>query len=154
MSTDCIVIKIEEYSMSYEDTLYYQDSVYYNNYPTKTMYILYDEIWDSYIIRGEKCNDCARASYYSFSCKKTNSLVAFIQMNFDFRKKVNMTLLNYNELPYDTDYITFDLLKNFSSNTSSVITVHENIDNKKKSLRKTLKILKNVINIYEESEYR
>lgn len=153
MSTDCIVIKIEEYSKCYEESLCYQDSVYYNNYPVKTMYILYDEIWDSYVIRGEKCNDCARASYYSFSCKKINSLIAFIQMNFDFTKRCDLTLYNYNDLPYDTDYITFDLLNKNSLYTSSfVIAIHKNIDDRKKGLKKTLKILKNVINIYEESE--
>ena len=116
------------------------------------MYIAYDKIWESYIIRGEKCNDCSRANYYSFSSNNINSLIAFIQFNFDFTKKVNMTLLNYNDLPYDTDYISFDLLKNNSFLSSSIISVHENINNKKRHLKKNLKILKNVMNIYEESE--
>lgn len=142
MSTDCIVIKIEQFSKACQSTMFY---------PDKTMYIAYDEIWNSYVIRGEICDDTFRASYFSFSSKKINSIIAFIQFNFDFRKKVDMTLLNYNDLPYDTDHISFDLLKNLSSNTSSVIAVHENIDDKKRNLKRNLKILRNVLNIYEES---
>ena len=142
MSTDCIVLRIDEYSQSE-----YDDSS-----PVKTMYILYDLCYDSYIIRGKRGETYGNSCYYSFSCDKTKSLVELVRLSFDSSNKCNVSVLNYDNLPYDTDNVTFDALEYSRYDTEGLISVYENVNLQRSNLKSKLKMLKHILNEYGERQ--
>ena len=65
MSTDCLVLKIQEYIDNELDT---------------TLYILYDTNKESYLVRGSRNNVFGKPKPipYSFSCNCASELIDFI----------------------------------------------------------------------------
>lgn len=141
MSTDCIVLRIDEYSHSDFDNLS----------PVKSMYILYDVVYDSFVIRGKRGETYGNSCYYSFSCNKATPLVEMIRVAFDSTNRCNLTVLKYNDLPYDTEYISYDLLNRPRYNSSAFISGYENVNFEKFRIKKILKMLRHVLNEYDES---
>lgn len=95
MSTDSLIIKIVEY-----DTDFVPSKI------DTTMYILYDNVDRTFIIKG--CRN--KGKDYSFYCKKHFDVVNFIWFVLETRNKFSYILYNTDELPYYSNDITYDFL--------------------------------------------
>ena len=135
MSTDCLVLKIQEYV---------------DNKIDNTLYVLYDKNEDLFLLTGKRSGilgryDCVPYSYY---CKYTEELQDFITLLICVTSKISYTLYNCNDLPNDSDTIDFDCLDELSRNKSFELTGYDNQKYNKKAIMKYLRILKNVFNYY------
>lgn len=91
---DSLVFKLEEVDI---DT----------NKKDTTVYVLYDNKTNNYIIRGNRKNNM---NTYSFNCELEEDLADFIQYIICRTNRVNETLLIYKNLPSPI-YLTFDYLE-------------------------------------------
>ena len=141
--TDCLVLMIKELHRSEDSDT---DIV---------LFILYDTLMNNYVIRGKR-SDVKSASFepFSFTCKKSKDAYNFIDFIFYFKHKVSIELYNYDNLPYDSNDITFEFLNDYVDRKYEVCayedaTLHRHAFyfNKKRMLR-LLKTLKNVSNEY------
>ena len=135
MSTDCLVLKIQEYV---------------DNKLDNTLYILYDKNEDLFLVRGKRTPilgkyDCVP---YSFYCKYTEELHDFINLMLCTSSKISYTLYNYYDLPSDSDTIDFETLDTLSCDRSLELTGFDNENYNKKFIMKFLRVLKNVFNYY------
>jgi len=75
-STDCLILKIQEYIDDKLDT---------------TLYILYDKNQEYYIVNGKRSNIIGKNSHlaYSFSCKYGSELIDFINF-FSFKSRITV----------------------------------------------------------------
>jgi len=131
---DCLVLKIEEYdSETYElDT---------------TVFLLYDKKERQYVIRGKRrVTETADSCDYSFVCEFAKDLADFISFVICKENLWTYVLYNYDNLPYDSNDITYDFL-------TDVSPVYElgGYDKQKYSRRKllqNLRMLRNVFNYH------
>jgi hypothetical protein len=134
-SSDCLVLMIEEYDI---------DNVRTDN----TVYVLYDQKDEQYVIRGKR-NDTKniKGCCFSFNCKNIKSLEYFISFIICKNNLWNFTLYNYDNLPYRSENITYDYL---SDNASSEIELsgYDKTNYSKEKLKNLLKTIKNVFNNY------
>lgn len=133
---DCLVLKLEEI-----------DAKNVNAIDT-TIYILYDTKKLKYIIRGKrrqtiKYNSCT----YSFECNLKNNLVHFLKYIICESTVVNETLFNYDDLPKDSNKITFEYLQEFE-NRNNEISGYDKKKLTKKRLTKNLTILESISNYF------
>jgi hypothetical protein len=135
-TTDCLVLKIEEYlDTSLLDT---------------TLFILYDKNQEVYLIRGKR-RDLKNKNVsvpYSFYCKHASDLFDLISMLTCESSKLSFTLYNYNDLPYFSSEIDYEYLKKLDSDHSYELVGYDNERKNKKQIIKYLRILKNVFNYY------
>jgi hypothetical protein len=144
--TDCLVLMIQEKERK-SDLI---DNI---------LFILYDTQLEKYIIRGKRNIFDGGSKYnffpYSFTCKKKKDVFEFINFSICSSNKISIDLMNYDNLPYESNDITFDfLIDNVDRNYE--ISAYDNvkINNKKrgyfhkKNMIKILRIIKNVANEY------
>jgi len=133
--TDCLVLKIEEFTNNSLDT---------------TLFILYDKNEEQYLIRGKRCDilDKDVSISYAFSCKYASELFNFIDFLLCKKSKVNYTLYNYDNLPYNQSEIDYYYLKNLAGDVEYELSGYDNQKKSKKQIMKYLSILKNVFNYY------
>jgi len=135
MSTDCLILKFEEYIDNELDT---------------TLFILYDVNKELYLIRGKR-NHVSGKSYpvaYSFSCNYASELIDFISFIICKKSKINYTLYNYNDLPKDEEKIDYEYLKELGDNSGYELAGYDNQNYNKKEILKYLRMLRNVFNYY------
>ena len=128
--TDCLVLEIREYD---SDT---------GTLDTK-MFVLYDANEDIFVVRGKRPDQEA----YSFYCDGLHDLAEFIKTVICKSNYCSFILYNYNNLPLDSDDITFEGLVSIV-NTDCEITGFDNMKCKTKLLKRMLNILRNVYNYY------
>ena len=131
---DCLVLKIEEYdSETYElDT---------------TVFLLYDKKERQYVIRGKRrVTETADSCDYSFVCNRINDLVDFLGFVICKQNLWTYVLYNYNNLPYDSNDITYDFLTDVSS-VYEISGYNKQKYNKNKLLT-NLRMLRNVFNYH------
>jgi len=135
--TDCLVLKIEEFEM------------YDTNKKDTTIYILYDQKNEHYVIRGKRRNikDNIDAQIYSFNCKEAKDLESFLSFVICIQNYWSLSLYNYDNLPYKSDNITYQFLQEHESREYE-ISGYDMLKYNKKRLIKDLKMLKNVFNTY------
>jgi hypothetical protein len=131
---DCLVLKIEEHS--------------YINGIDMTLYILYDNKKKHYVIRGQRAvtqkhNSC----HFSFNCNCEKKLMNFINFVVDPAVDRNIVLYNYDNLPYNSNDITYDFLKHYD-HPNYELSAYGNITNDEIDLFTTLRMLKYVCNPY------
>jgi hypothetical protein len=132
---DCLVFKFEEVESQ-------------TNQIDTTLYILYDKCKHKYIIRGRRritptCDSCT----YSFECEFAKDLVDFIQYIFCPSNTVNELLYNYDNLPNDSNEITYEFLRNYD-HSDYEISGYNVANMKRQSLLKNLRMLRNIHNYY------
>ena len=133
--TDCLVLKLEEV----EENTGKIDT---------TVYVIYDKRNHKYLIRGSrrlspKYEPCA----YSFECEYANDLADFIEYLFCPENKVNEILYNYDNLPFNSNDITFDFL-NENAYEDYEISGYNHLKLKRRRLLRNLRMLRNVFNYY------
>jgi hypothetical protein len=133
--TDCLVLKIEERETDVEllDT---------------TIYVIYDKKERNYVVRGKRrvINDIDSCTY-SFVCKDHRDLADFLSFVVCKENLWTYVLYNYDNLPYDSNDITYEFLKEYESNVYE-LTGYNNLDYSRKGLCSILRMLRNVFNYY------
>ncbi len=132
---DCLVLKIEERETDVEllDT---------------TIYVIYDKREHNYVVRGKRrATEIADSCTYSFVCNDYRDLadfLSFVMCNHNFCTYI---FYNYDNLPYDSNYITYEFLKEYESNVYELVG-YNNLDYSRKRLYSILRMLRNVFNYY------
>ena len=131
---DTLVLKMEEH-----DSVHGLDT---------TLYFLYDNALQTYIIRGKRLS-CPKREFnpYSLECKSIKDLVNFIEFSVENTNQFSYTLYNNIDLPINSCEITYDSLAQHD-NKSDEIVGYDNSYFNKKNLTNSLRILKNVCNYY------
>jgi len=146
--TDCLVLKME----SYIDEIVLASS----------LFIIYDKKEHHYIIRGK--NYDADPDFdlqpFSFTCKHKEELIDFIEKFVPkYPSAILYVLYNYDNLPYSSNEITYQFLRDNESYDYEILRDDESYDHEiysyddknicsRKKIRKFLRILKNVFNYY------
>jgi hypothetical protein len=133
--TDCLVLKLEEY-----------DNM--TNQLDTTLYILYDNKEKTFVIRGKRrpISDVPSCTY-SFTCKSETNLAYFVRYLIYGKNKVHEVLYNYDNFPYDEKDITYEFLNHYDNNLYEISGYNRN-KMSRKVLIKNLRMLKNVLNLY------
>lgn len=134
-STDCLVLKIEEYIDGEIDT---------------TLFILYDKNEECYLVRGKRSEDSKKPTSkpYSFQCECASELIDFINFVICKKSKISYTLYNYDDLPNDSDDIDYAYLKELDDDSGYELAGYDNQTYKKKEILQYLRMLRNVFNYY------
>jgi hypothetical protein len=134
-STDCLVLKIEEHIDGDLDT---------------TLFILYDNNEDTYLVRGKRSNVLGKPETvpYSFYCNYASELIDFIRFVIGKKSKISYTLSNYDDLPNDPDEIDYQYLSDLDGDIAYELAAYDNKKFNKKEVLKFLRMLRNVFNYY------
>jgi hypothetical protein len=132
---DCLVFKLEEIEA---DT----------NEIDTTLYVLYDKITHRYVVRGRRrWTPRIQSCTYSFECVFAKDLVDFIQYVICKGNKVNETLFNYDNLPNNSNEITYEFLHDYDHIDYELSGYNDKKLNRKRLLR-NLRMLRNLYNVY------
>ena len=131
---DCLVFKIEELDQ--------------NNTVDMTAYILYDKKTHVYVIRGQRIvTQKHKSCTYSFNCDCASDLLEFLDYVIDPVYKINHVLYNYDNLPKNSNDITYEFLKE-CDHQDYELAGYNNQSYDRYKLLLQLKMLKNVYNNY------
>jgi hypothetical protein len=128
---DTLVLKIEENDKYGVDTI---------------LYILFDILNSTYIIRGKRNEDTSKSCAYSFECESQYDLINFIEFLVD-KNRVNYVLYNYDNLPAKSNEITYEFLEIYDDNEYEI----GGYDNKKLNRKELYKILSFIRRIYNNN---
>jgi hypothetical protein len=133
---DCLVLKIQEIES-------------HTNKIDTVIYIIYNNLYNNFIIRGKRTdlNESCSFGSYSFECKYIDDVINFLDYTICSYNNVNEILYNYKNLPRNANDITFDFLDN-NNDKSNEISGYNNIDLCENNLNKTLGIIKNTQNYF------
>jgi hypothetical protein len=130
---DTLVLKIVEYE---ENT----------NKKDNTLYVLYDQSIQRYVIRGNRRELPNLAQcVHSFECKSVTKLADYIQFVIDRNNYVSYVLYNYDNLPETSNEVTFEFLS-YNDEASYEIAGYDNKALKRRELIRNLRMLKNIFN--------
>jgi hypothetical protein len=135
---DCLVLKLEEIVRNTDNDI------------DATVYIIYDTLKETYVIRGKRSvlphvSSCD----FSFECRSSRDTVQFLEYIICKGSRVNEVLYNYDNLPNNANDITFGFLRDHD-NSEYEIAGFNKIKFHKKRLRNVLRILRNTSNHYNE----
>jgi hypothetical protein len=136
---DTLVLKIEEYdSLNLVDT---------------TLYILYDQQIDRFVIRGRRRDtEKVKSVSYSFECEFAHELADFITFIICKKNAVTYVLYNYNNLPFTSNEITYAFLARCDTprlrNESYELAAYDRCKLRKREVTEYLRMLRNVANPY------
>jgi len=137
MSVDTIVLKIEEND---RDT----------HKIDTTLYIFYDHSTENYCIRGTR-----RGEYnpYSFTCVSSKDVSMFVENVIGLENRVSYTLLNYGDLPYESENIDYDYLEDCYDRKHNEIVGYDNMKLKYNDsfLRNYLRMMRVVYNNFVDT---
>ena len=113
-----------------------------------TVYIIYDKKEHNYVVRGKRSviNNIG-ACTYSFVCNDHIDLADFLSFVICKKNWWTYVLYNYDNLSYDSNYITYEFLKENESNVYE-LTGYDCENYSRKRLCRILRILRNVFNYY------
>lgn len=94
---DCLVLKLVEYDSDNEiDTI---------------LYVLYDNRAENFVIRGKRNDSNVDSCDFSFVAANVIALIEFITFVIDVANKWTYVLYNIDNLPKESNSITYDSLK-------------------------------------------
>jgi len=130
---DCLVFKFEEV----EDNTGNIDTI---------VYVLFDQRNDKYIVRGQrKWSPKVQSCTYSFDCHHICDLVEFLQYLICPDNTVNEVLYNYDNLPDDSNKITYEFLHDYE-HADYEISGYDCKNFSKNRLFSNLRMLRNISN--------
>jgi hypothetical protein len=137
MSSDTLVLKIVENDNYNREVL--------------RVYVFYDHKLDTYGIRGGyNTTNTRRFAKFSFYCDSLCNVTEYLHMLFDKFDGLTVALVNYPDLPIDSNDITYHLLKDYDVRINE--TVGYDYTGKEPVIyRRYLSILKNVYNDNQET---
>jgi hypothetical protein len=127
---DCLVLKIND---SKSNT---------------TIFVLYDTKEHQYVIRGKRQKTEKYKNYcdYSFVCNCAEDLADFLEFVIYKKNLWTYILYNYDNLPYDSNDITYDFLSDVSPVYE--LSGYKQQKYNKNTLLSNLKMLRNVFNYH------
>jgi hypothetical protein len=128
--TDCLVLRIDEY----DDVSHKLDT---------SLFVLYDTNEDMYVIRGKRSDEWQT---YSFYCDTLHGVKDFVNTVICKENRWSYTLYSCDSLHLDSDDITFGSLDSSVGRHNEITGYDEKYN--KKTLKKMLRILRNVYNYY------
>jgi hypothetical protein len=132
---DCLVLKLEEVEIPTKDI-------------DTTLYILYDKMRHLYVVRGRRrWTPTMRSCTYSFECEFAAELADFIEYVICKSNRLNESLLNYDNLSYESDEITYEFLHDYD-HSDYEIAGYDNIKLRRSTILRNLRMLRNVYNYY------
>ena len=132
---DCLVFKFEEV----EDNTGNIDSI---------VYVLFDQRNDKYIVRGQrKWSPKIKSCTYSFDCDHICDVVYFLQYIICSENTVNEVLYNYDNLPDDSNKITYEFLHDYD-HADYEISGYNGKKFSRKRLFSNLRMLRKISNEY------
>jgi hypothetical protein len=132
---DCLVLKLEEVESTTEKV-------------DTTVYVFYDKKEHNYVIRGQRrWTPLQQSCTYSFVSEDVNDLADFVQYIICKSNAVNEVLFNYDNLPVDSNEITFEFLKQHDHDDYEISGYNKQKLGRKRLL-KNLRMLRNVFNYY------
>ena len=132
---DCLVFKFQEI----DDTTGDVDT---------TVYVLYDKNQHHYVVRGQRrWTPRYQSCTYSFNCEYAKDLVEFLQYVVCKGNIVNETLFNYDNLPYDSNDITYEFL-HYYDHSDYELAGYDRQKFGRKRLIRNLRMLRNVSNVF------
>ena len=131
--TDCLVFKIVEMDVDTAEI-------------DTTMYIIYDKTTRKYLIRGKR-SDTSRfqSCTYSYDCEFASDLADFIQYLICQDNTVNEILYNFDELPENSNDITFEYLNEYD-HPAYEISGYNNQKINRTTLLRNIRMLRNITN--------
>jgi len=136
MSSDTLVLKIEEVEENNGEQV------------DTRMFVFYDHYDWCYHVRGERtCTRNVNYQAYSFRCDTLETLVDFIWFAISKENILNYTLYNYDELPANSDEISYEEMA-WHQSIAKEIAGYDNRRFTRKGLKRVLKLLRNVYNPY------
>jgi hypothetical protein len=134
MSTDCLVLKIEECDKDSKEL-------------DATIYVLYDKVTHEFVVRGQRFSKKIASCTFSFQCEFADELADFISFVICKENLWTYVLYNYDNLPATSDDITYDFLKRNDSRVYELAGYnHREYD--RDVLLRNLRMLRNVFNYY------
>ena len=132
---DCLVLKLEEVEVNTREI-------------DTTIYIWYDKNEHHFVIRGKRRSTSKNHSHtYSFVCEFAHELTDFLEYVICKTNKVNEILYNYDNLPLDSDEVTFEFLQKYEHSDYELSGYNGKIFHKK-MVTKVLRNLRNIYNVY------
>ena len=132
---DCLVFKFEEIEDNTNDI-------------DTTVFVLYDKMQHHYVVRGQRrWTPRHHSCTYSFNCEYAADLADFLQYIVCNNNTVNEILYNYDNLPVDSNDITFEFLHDYD-HSDYEISGYNGKKLERKRLLRNLRMLRNVYNIY------
>jgi hypothetical protein len=129
--TDCLVLRIDEFDCD-------------SHKLDTSMYVFYDVNEEMYVVRGKRPNEWQT---YSFYCDTMHDTMDFVRTVICKENLWSYSLYNCDNLPLDSDDITFGTLEH-SVGFRNEITGYDYQTYNKKTLKRMLRILRNVYNYY------
>lgn len=132
---DCLVLKIEEHDFETSEL-------------DTTLYILYDKKYHNYVVRGRRrYSPKYQSCEYSFLCEDVHNLLYFITFVISKKNLWTYVLYNYDNLPIESDELTFDFLYSYD-HSDYELAAYEKTIYTKRNLIGNLRMLRNVFNYY------
>jgi hypothetical protein len=132
---DCLVFKFEEYDVDREEI-------------DTTVYVLYDKKEHQYVVRGQRrWTPRHQSCTYSFNCEFAQDLADFLQYVVCKDNVVNETLFNYDNLPLNSNDITYEFLHDYDHSDYELAGYDRQKLSRKRLLR-NLRMLRNIHNLY------
>jgi hypothetical protein len=134
--SDCLVLMIQER----ED--------FGNNEIDNTLYVFYDVYEERYYLRGHRqSSKKVEFTPYSFGCSNGKVLLEFISRVICTQNKWTYTLYNFNDLPMDSNEITYEYL-HYIQHKSCEVYGYDDCAYVKKDVADVLRSLKHIVNYY------
>jgi hypothetical protein len=134
MSTDCLVLKIEEHDVTTKEL-------------DTTLYVIYDKKEHQFVVSGKRFSKKMGSCAYSFNCEFAEDLADFITFVICKKNLWTYVLYNYDNLPATSEEITYDFLKQYDSKEYE-LGGYNYLQFKRKCLLSKLRMLRNVFNYY------
>jgi hypothetical protein len=132
---DCLVLKIEEHDVDTKEL-------------DVTVYILYDQKEQHYVIRGQRFHEKIESCTFSFNCKFGYELTEFISTIICTENLWTYSLYNYDNLPAESNDISYDFLKENDTKVYELCAYDFQTFNLKLLIR-YLTMLRNVFNYHK-----
>jgi hypothetical protein len=130
---DCLVFKFEEVE---RDT----------GKIDTTVYVLFDQREEKYVVRGQRrWTPRYQSCTYSFDCDHICDLVEFLQYVVCPSNRVNEVLYNYDNLPDDSNKITYEFLHDYDHSDYEISGYNDKKFSSKR-LFKNLRMLRKIGN--------
>ena len=132
---DCLVLKIKEYDAE-------------TGLLDTSIFVIYDKKKHHYVIRGHRRNTKKhQACTYSFICEYAKDLASFISFIMCKKNLWTYELYNYDNLPYDSNDITYEFLL-YNENKTYELSAYDKQKYSRRRLINNLRMLRNVFNYY------
>ena len=144
MSGQTLVLKIVEYNTNDSKKV------------ESTVYLFYDRDYDTFGLRGNVVNKTDDDTNYSFYCDSESDVANFIKMQCSMSKNMSVHILKYDDLPTDSDRITYDVLVDDDIKSNEIAAFDyddgkcfQDTYYKKSDLVDYIKAIKTVYNVYK-----